>query len=62
MSERVRAADDATAISARIQEIRQAETPMCPVHEGRTLYDCLRSSSRCSDSCEYHRDWIGPEG
>jgi hypothetical protein len=52
--------DDIEVINRRIAEIR-AEQPMCPQDKTRTLFSCLRSSQKCSDACEFHADWIGPE-
>lgn len=52
--------DDIEVINRRIAEIR-AEQPMCPQNSGRTLYDCLRSETKCGENCEFHTDWIGPQ-
>lgn len=46
--------------TARIKEIRAAETPKCE-YSGMTLYACLRSPARCREGCERRGDWIGPD-
>jgi hypothetical protein len=62
MTARCFAADDFDLIRSRVEEIAQAEKPLCPVNGSRLLYDCLRSSARCPDGCRYAGDWIGPVG
>lgn len=59
---RSRAADDADTITTRINELREEAKPRCPNNPGITLYNCLRSSSRCGDSCPHAKDWMGPSG
>ena len=54
-------ADDYDTIRAAREVIRANEAQRCPVDSNRKLYDCLRSLSRCGDSCQYRDDWIGPQ-
>jgi len=58
---RTYAADSFDDIRLRMGQIREAEQPMCPINTSRTLYSCLRASSRCTDSCPHHSEWIGPQ-
>lgn len=55
------AADDYTLINSRIKEIKTQEEPKCPRNNGVTLFNCLRSSTRCGAECPNFHDWIGPE-
>ncbi len=61
VSARGYAADDFTLIRARKAEILADEEPKCPSNSARLLFDCLRSSSQCGDTCPYRGDWIGPQ-
>jgi len=54
-------ADSFDFIRTRIEEIRAAEVPFCPLNPDRTLFNCLRSSGRCPESCPHHSDWMGPQ-
>ena len=54
-------ADEFDEIRARMNEIRAAEVPMCPVMTHRTLHDCLRSPAACAGGCPHSSDWIDPE-
>jgi hypothetical protein len=53
-------ADSFDFIRARLQEIRTAAVPVCPLNPDRTLFNCLRTSARCPESCPHRGDWIGP--
>lgn len=57
-----RAADDVEVISARIKDLANENKPKCPTSEGRLLYDCLRMSAKCPETCPHHHAWIGPNG
>lgn len=55
------AIEDFDVISSSIIRIRAQADVRCPQNSGRTLYDCLRSTTACGESCEFRKDWIGPE-
>ena len=52
-------ADEFDAIRARLAQLREEAIPRCPMLPTQTLHECLRSSSRCNNSCPNHGDWIG---
>jgi hypothetical protein len=54
-------ADDFDEIRRHRERIRAEEQPRCPTNASMTLYACLRSPSRCGESCPYKADWLGPQ-
>ena len=55
------AADSFDEIRASIERIRKEENPTCPRNASTSLYNCLRTTQRCSEECPYHSEWIGPD-
>ncbi len=53
------AADDFEIIRTHISQLAETAKPRCPVNPGRLLYDCLRSSTRCPEGCDFYGDWFG---
>ena len=52
--------EDFDFISARIIELRREAVPKCKV-TSNPLFECLRSSAKCGDSCPDRDAWVGPE-
>lgn len=55
------AADSFDEIRAARDKIRAEAVPQCPVNAGMTLFNCLRSSTKCGEKCPLKEEWIGPD-
>lgn len=55
------ACEDSEFISNRLKELAAEREQRCPVNSGLTLYNCLRSSSKCDEACPHRGDWMGPD-
>ena len=58
---RMFAHEDADFIAQRIAQIREDAKPKCKLNGSTLLSACLRSTSKCSDTCPDRDDWTGPE-
>ena len=54
-----RAADDFDTIRAMMEALHAPA--MCRIVPARTLTDCLKSSTRCTESCPDRDRWTGPD-